>query len=83
MEFEVREIDAWNCEDGWTWNASFFMGTFYTKAKDEKRAFSAFLRKQGIIFKVNRTLIEDDGEVLTIIDRKTKEPLFCAIPVNA
>ena len=80
MTFEVRQIEAWrDCED-WYWNDSYFMGTFSTKAKDEKRAFSAFLRKHGIVFKINRSLIVNDGDILTIIDRKTKEPLFAAIP---
>lgn len=80
MKFEVREIDAWMEDNNWTWNTSFFVGTFTTNAKDEKRAFCNFLRKHGIIFKVNRTLIDFDGSIYEIVDRKTKEPLFAAIP---
>lgn len=80
MKFEVRGIDAWMDCDNWTWNTSFLVGTFTTKAKNEKRAFCNFLRKNGIVFKVNRTLINFDGDVYEIIDRKTKEPLYAAIP---
>jgi len=85
MKFEVREIDGWRDIDGWSWNSSFFLGNFITNAKTvkgEKRAFCNFLRKRGIVFKKNRTLIDFDGAVYEIIDRKTKEPLFAAIPCN-
>lgn len=82
IKFEIRQIDAWNYEDeGWIWNTSYHMGVMITKAKDEKKAFTAWMKHHlGISFKPNRTLIEYDGDVYTIIDRKTKEPLFAAIP---
>lgn len=78
--FEIRQIDAWLYDNEWTQNTSYFMGNMVTKADNEKRAFTAWLKKKGIVFKVNRTLIEFDGNCYTIIDRKTKEPLFVAIP---
>ena len=79
--FDVREIDAWNDpECGWIWNSSFHIGTMETAAKDEKRALVNYLKKRGISFKLNRTIIYDDGFVIEIQDRKTKEPLFAAIP---
>ena len=81
MKYEVREIDAMHDGESWYWNSSLHMGEFTTRAKNEKRAFCDFLRKKGIVFKVNRTLIDFDGEVYEILDRKTKEPLFAAIPV--
>lgn len=83
FKFEIREIDAWNYgeEEGWIWNTSYLMGDMVTSAKNEKRAFTSWMKKHaGITFKPNRTLIEYDGDVYTIIDRKTKEPLFAAIP---
>lgn len=83
IQFEIREIDAWNYgeEEGWIWNTSYHMGDMVTKAKDEKKAFTAWMKRHlGITFKPNRTLIEYDGDCYTIIDRKTKEPLFAAIP---
>ena len=79
ITFEVREIEAWREGDGWTWNSSFHIGEFTTSAKNEKRAFCDYLRKICVSFKANRTLIEDDGSIYTIIDRKTKEPLYAAI----
>ena len=82
LKFEVREVDALHDGEGWYWNTSFNMGVFQTKARNEKRAFMDYLRrKHGIYFKLNRTLIQDDGSVLEVIDRKTKEPLFAAIPL--
>ncbi len=83
FKFEIREIDAWNYgeEEGWIWNTSYHMGDMITSAKNEKRAFTSWMKNHaGITFKPNRTLIEYDGDVYTIIDRKTKEPLFAAIP---
>ena len=83
ITFEIREVEAWNYGEyeGWIWNTSYHMGDMVTSAKEEKRAFTAWLKNHaGIVFKPNRTLIEFDGDVYTIIDRKTKEPLFAAIP---
>ena len=83
FKFEIREIDALNygSDEGWIWNTSYHMGDMVTSAKNEKRAFTSWMKNHaGITFKPNRTLIEYDGNVYTIIDRKTKEPLFAAIP---
>lgn len=80
--FEIRQLDAWgNAEEGYEINTSYHMGEMTTKAQDERRAFTAWMKRHlGISFKPNRTLIEYDGDCYTIIDRKTKEPLFIAIP---
>lgn len=78
--FEVREIDGIMYDDCWIWNTSYLIGYFTTSAKNVKRAFTDYLRKQhNISFKLNRTIIEDEQDIITIIDRKTKEPLFAAI----
>ena len=79
--FEIRQLDCWCYGGDWTQNTSYLIGTMETGAKDEKRAFVRYLnRKHGIIFKRNRTRIEFDGDCYTIVDRKTGEPLFIAIP---
>lgn len=82
MKFEIRQLDAWgNKEEGYDINTSYNMGELTTSASNEKTAFTRFLRiKHGIVFKKNRTRIEFDGDCYTIIDRKTLEPLFIAIP---
>lgn len=80
MKYEVRQIDAWMYDDGWTWNESWHIGEFVTNARNEKRAFTRFLNRHGIVFKKNRTRIENYGTVYEIQDRKTGEPLFAAIP---
>ena len=79
MKFEIREIDAWYYDDSWHWNSSYNVGIMTTNAKDVKRAFIRFLKKHGISFKLNRTIIEDQFDVIEILDRKTKEPLYAAI----
>lgn len=79
--YDVREIDAWSDpESGWTWNASFHIGTMETAAEDVRRALTAYLKRRGIVFKLNRTIIYDDGSVIEIQDRKTKEPIYAAVP---
>ena len=80
--FEIRQLDAWgNAEEGYEINTSYHMGEMQTKAQNERRAFTGWMKRHlGISFKPNRTLIEYDGDCYTIIDRKTKEPLFIAIP---
>ena len=83
MKFEIRQLDAWgNNEEGYEINTSYLMGTMETRANNKKQAFIRYLaNKHGITFKRNRTRIEFDGDCYTIIDRKTKEPLFIAIPL--
>ena len=82
MKFEIRQLDAWgNNEDGYEINTSYLIGAMETSAKNEKAAFTNYLKnKHGIIFKKNRTRREFDGDCYTITDRKTHEPLFVAIP---
>lgn len=81
LPFEIRQIEAWNYDGDWTFNDTWHMGEMTTKAQNIKRAFTAWIKRHlGISFKNNRTLIEYDGDCYTIIDRKTKEPLFIAIP---
>ena len=79
-KFEVRRVEAWSSPEGWDYNYVWSMRTFKTRSKNERKAFTGYLaRKFGIVFKKNRTRIEFDGDNYTIIDRKTKEPLFDAI----
>lgn len=82
FKFEVRQIEGWNYPEGWTWNNSWIIGEYKTKAattKGNKIAFMNYLNNHGITFKRNRILIIDEMDDLEIIDRKTKEPLFAAI----
>ena len=77
--YEVREIDAWMYDDSWTYNTSYHLGSFTTTG-DPARAFRRYLKTQGITFVKGRTRTEYDGDVFEIVDRKTGEPLFAAIP---
>lgn len=80
IKFEIRQLDSWMYDGDWTVNTSYHIADFETKAVNEKRAFIRVLNNKGISFKLNRTLIDFDGDCYTIIDRKSKEPLFIAIP---
>ena len=83
MLFEIRELDCVLYDDMWSENTSYHIGEFKSDCYGDglKRSFTRALRERfGIRFKLNRTLIVDDGEFLSVIDRKTKEPLFVAIP---
>jgi len=80
--YEIRQVDAWMYDDSWTYNTSYHLGTF-TTAGDPARAFRRALAKLGITFYRGRTATEYDGDVFEIVDRATREPLFCAIPQEA
>lgn len=83
-KFEIRQIDAYMDDGEWIENTSYNYGVMETSATDLHKAFSNFLkRKHGITFKPNRTRIVFDGDCFEIIDRKTKEPIFRAIPIYA
>lgn len=79
--YEIREVDAWMYDDSWTYNTSYRLGTFTTTG-DAARAFRRALAKLGVTFYRGRTVTEYDGDVYEIVDRKTREPLFCAIPTT-
>lgn len=80
FSYDVRQVDAWSePAGGWTWNSSFHIGTMET-AGEPRRALAAYLKKHGIVFKRSRTRIDYDGSIYEIQDRKTKEPLYAAIP---
>lgn len=81
-EFELREIDAWAYDDGWSYNTTYRLGTFTTCAQDKARAFRRALARLGIRFYRGKTRTEFDGDVYEIVNRKTGEPLFCAVPVG-
>ena len=83
ITFEVRQVDAWLEPDGeWTEMQSYKLGTFTTRAKDCKKALTDYLRKtHGIRFINNRTLMNDYGDMIEIIDRKTKMPYIFAVRV--
>lgn len=81
MTFEIRQIDAWaDGEGGWTWNESWHIADFSTQAKNEKRACIHALNKHGISFKRGRFIIDYDGSIYEVQDRKTHEPIFAFIP---
>ena len=79
--FEIRKVNALHsCDTGWYWDSSINLGTFAAAyEQDVRRKFIRELKKLGITFKPNRTLIYDYGDLLEIVDRKTKEPLFAAL----
>lgn len=77
--YEVRQVDAWNYDGEWTYNQTWLVGTFKTAANDLKRALIRYLNKKGIHFKHSQILINSEWDSIEILDRKTKEPLYCMI----
>ncbi len=86
LEYELRGIDAWQEEENcWTWNESWHIATVSIPAnvKDIKKALLYRMRKAEIISKPGRTkLVNIDGSMYELQDRKTGEPLVAFIPVN-
>ena len=82
MKFEIRQIDAWFDGAAWTYNESFNIGEFSTKAENVKRSFCRALHNLGIVFNRGRVVIVDDGDTLEAQNRKDGEPLFVAIPME-
>ena len=79
VKFLVRQVEAWASPEGWDYNNVWPIGEMKTRAKNERRAITAFLRKNGITFKRGRTRIWFDGDNYEIDDRKTGEPMFDAV----
>ena len=77
--YDIRQVDAWHDGEGWTYNESWHL-TSFTTTGDPARAFRRALARLGITFYRGRTATEYDGDVFEIVDRATREPLFCAIP---
>ena len=82
MKFEIRQIDAWHDGEAWTYNESFRIGEFSTRAENVKRAFCRALHGLGVVFRRGRVVVVDDGDCLEIQDRKSEKPLFAAIPMD-
>ena len=80
--YEIRQIGALRDCESWYWNTSYNLGTFSTNANDHKRAFLNALHNLGVVCKRGKCKVEYDGSIYELIDRKTLEPLFAAIPLN-
>lgn len=86
--YEIRQIDALADYDdpddpdeapGWTYNETWYLGTFTTTG-DVARAFRRALARMGVTFYRGRTATEYDGSIYEIVDRATRQPLFAAVP---
>lgn len=80
--YQIRQVDALAYDDSWTYNETWYLGTFTTSG-DVPRAFRRALADLGITFYKGRTRTEYDGDVYEIVDRTTGQPLFAAIPEEA
>jgi len=78
--YEIRQVDAIAYDDGWSYNETWNIGTFATASADVPRAFRRALANLGVSFHRGRTVTEYDGDLYEIVDRKTREPLFVAVP---
>ena len=78
--YEIRQIDAWHEEDGWTWNTSYHIDYFDSSAQDEQRLFRRRLAKLGIAFTIP-TYVDYDGDIWEIRTCDTDEPLMAMLPM--
>ena len=63
--------------------AQYFLGMKKAGFKIIDQPQYYYLKSQGVTFAPHATRTEYDGDVYEIVDRKTGEPLFCAIPEEA
>lgn len=80
VKYEIRQLDAWMYDGGWTINESFHIGEYKTKA-DNKRAFLNALHKLGITCQRGCCRVVWDGDFWVLEERKTYRPMFCAMPL--
>ena len=80
--YGMFQSDAWYDGEAWTYNESFRIGEFSTRAENVKRAFCRALHGLGVVFYRGRVVVVDDGDCLEIQNRKSGEPLFVAIPMD-
>lgn len=81
VKYEIRQLDAWLYDGGWTVNESYHIGEYKTKT-DDKRAFLHALHKLGIVCKRGYCRVIFDGDFFVLEERKTNCPLFCAVPLD-
>lgn len=82
--YEVHQVDALMQDDeSWYYNETWKMFEYTTAAADRAKAFRNALARFGVSFIKGRTRTEYDGDVFEIVDAKTGEPLFCAVPMEA
>ena len=85
LDYEVRQVDAWQYDGCWVWNTSWYITAISIPAnvKDLERALLYRMRKAGIVSRPGRTrLVNVDGSLFELQDRKTREPLLAFIPIN-
>lgn len=80
IKYELRDVEAWACDDGWTWNNSFHLADYYAEDQDPCTTFIEALEEYGIFPNWDHVYIADDMDVLELRDKETDEPYFAAIP---
>lgn len=85
LEYEMRQVDAWQEEGCWVWNESWHVANMSVPAnvKNLEKALLYRMRKTGIVSRHGRTkLVDVDGSLYELQDKKTDEPLLAFIPIN-
>lgn len=77
QSFEVLQVNACADGDGWVTNDVNVLGYFSTKG-NPRRALIQFLKEKGITFNKGAVDVEDDGDYLTVVERKSRRLLFDA-----
>ena len=81
--YELRQVDAWDDGEGWTYNETWPLVTYrHDTAYNDARAMHRALNRLGITCNPGRTATEYDGDVIEIVDRKTGRPLFVSYCID-
>jgi hypothetical protein len=84
MRYTIRDIEAWRCPDGWTWNNSMVIAEgidLPDKTTATPRALFRWLRDNGYPSEhsIGRVRLEDCWPTLEVQDRSTYEPILALI----
>jgi hypothetical protein len=78
---EIRAIEAWRHEEGWTWNNSITAGEFIISQEtlNSSRMVLAFMRANGFLTEqsTGKVRIDDNASgIIEVQNKNTYEPLF-------
>ena len=81
--YRLLSIDAWRCDEGWTWNAWYPLEEdiyIAPEAATPRRVFR--MLRNGYLSEQSKggVRLDDDGYNLVIEDRNTGEPIFALEP---
>lgn len=84
MLYELRSIDAWRTSGTWEWNAFYHLESdiFIDDDDTTNREILTMLRRSKFLSKesAGRISVNDDGYIIEIQLKGTKEPILAFVP---